>query len=105
MGLGVGDGVGLGVGDGVADGLAATLAGASLGATVGDGLAEAATATADEDGSAAATGISIPPRWTTNPNEIPALSMRMSSAASVARGTAAAAPGPGRLGKARAPRR
>ena len=52
----------------------------------------------------AATGISIPPRWTTNPNEIPALSMRMSSAASVARGTAAARRGRGGSGKASAPR-
>ena len=80
-----------------------TTVGATVTAGSGDGVVT--TATAVGAGPLPTTGSSIPPRWTTNPNEIPALSTRMSSAARVARGTAMPRRGRGGSGTAMAPRR
>jgi hypothetical protein len=114
VGLAGGSGVGLGDGDGgaVGDGDGGSLVGtaetdgAADGAGDGDASADgslgATTAALVEPGPAAA-GRSIPPRWTTKPNEIPALRTRISSAATVARGTGVRRRGP--VAVAAAPRR
>ena len=93
MGGGVGEAVGSGVGLAVGSGVGDTAAvGPRLGASVGSRLTagEGVTTTATSVGAGvvSTTGRSMPPRWTTKPNEIPALSTSTRSAASVARGTA-----------------
>ncbi len=68
----------------------------ATGAPVGMGLAALITAAAVDDGLTTPTGRSIPPRSSTNPNEIAALIARMMSATRVARGTAGVRPEVGR---------
>jgi hypothetical protein len=100
VGLCVAAGVALAAGDGVAlgDGTMTTLAGTSVAAgapeppgrpAVGDAIA------AIPVGDAPTTGIAMPPRCTTKANDSAALSMRISSATTVARGIAGVAPFPG----------
>jgi hypothetical protein len=97
VGDGVGASVGIGVGVGAADTLGSadveavgstrTDAGASVGAGGSVGWVVGVAAIAIGLSSAPTTGMAMPPRWTTNPNEIPALRIRTRMAASVARGT------------------
>ena len=103
MGAGVGDGDGeaVGSGDGEGDGDASTdglgsteataeaaSVGSADGSTNGVSLGGGSRAIAVDVGVVPAAGSSMPPRWTTKPNEIPADSTSTRIAASVARGTA-----------------
>ncbi len=100
-GVGDGDGVGEAVGDGEGDAEASTeglgsmeanadaaAVGSADASTNGVSLGGGSRAIAVEVGVVPAAGSSMPPRWTTKPNEIPADSTSTRIAASVARGTA-----------------
>jgi len=70
---------------GVATGVDVAAGPVALGVTTGNGRDDATTAAAD---ALAEGGRSIPPRWTTNPNETPAETASTARDTAIARGTA-----------------
>jgi hypothetical protein len=88
VGVAVASGARVGVATGAREGVGSAV-GIAAAVAVDTGPAVSMAATAVDVGLPVTTGSSIPPRCSTNPNEIAALSTRMRRAASVARGMAA----------------